>query len=294
MGGSPNIPKPESMKSLFSTYMQYLPGMLSATSSQIPETAQNQLNATLATQPMYNALNLQQAQNYSVPLAKVGQEVSDSNALAGARTNYNQLTGAGGAAAKAAEALNRETNQNYYKIQDASSAKARDLVDSFNMMGLSPGEQNAVERSTNQRLNTTGNLGLNNTTNTVNNAMSFGNAFRQKQAGLASALGAANQTAASAINSGFNPVTLALGQPQQSVQGNFGTGQFNNVNAGTQNNSAGNAIGFGQGMFGQMSSMNNANASAYASMSNANSPAALMQGIGGLGGLGNLDKAVSF
>jgi len=110
------------------------------------------------------------------------------------------------------------------------------------MNGLSGGEQAAVERSTAQSNAGTGNLGLNNATNVISNAMNFGDAYHQKQDSLKSALGAANQTATSAQNTGFNPVNIALGQPNASTMGNFGTGTFSGSNASTQNASAGNAI----------------------------------------------------
>lgn len=270
------------MGSVLNAYTQYLPGLIQSTAAQQPNIAQAQLNATMGTQPLYNALNLQQAQQYAMPLAQIGQQVANSNAQAGALTNYNQLTGTGGASALAAEQLARATNPGYYQVQDASNNQATNLLNSYNMNGLSGGEQAAVERSTAQSNAGTGNLGLNNATNTVSNAMNFGDAYHQKQNSLMNALGAANQTATSAQNTGFNPVNIALGQPNASTMGNFGTGTFSNTNAGTQNASAGNAFNFGSSMMNGMLGANNTNTGANASIANANSIPSYMNATGSI------------
>lgn len=258
MGGTYSSPKPEKTSQVLQDYTQYLPSLLSATSSTLPASAQGQLNATLATQPIYDALNLNEAQRYSVPLAQVGQDVQRSNALAGAATNVAQLTGAGRDAALAATDVARASNPDYYGVQDAASSQARNLVNSINLGGLSRGEQAAVERSLNQSNYATGNLGIDNATNAVSNAMNFGNALQSKRDALGNALGVANQTATSAQNTGFNPVNIALGQPNTSTMGNFGTGTFAPSNASTGNANAGNVYGFGSSLLGAQSSMNNA------------------------------------
>lgn len=268
MGGS-STPNGQKTSDVLRAYTQYLPGLISSTSAQQPLVAENQLNATMATQPLYNALNLQQAQQYGLPLAQVGQEIQNSNSLAGAKTNLEMLQGSGGQAAHAADALSRSINPNYYSTMDNSARQANNLLNSINLGGLSPGEQNAVERSLNQSNVATNNLGLDNATNAVSNAMNFGGAYNQKLGILGNALGAANQTANTAQNTGFNPVNVALGQPQQS--NSFGSGTFSPTNTQTQAGSAGNAFSFGSGMMGNMVGSNNAMINAQASQANANS-----------------------
>lgn len=283
MGGGPSVPKPESTASILGAYTQYLPGLLSATSSQEPTTALNQLNSTMATQPLYNALNLQQAQQYAEPLAQVGQQVQNSNALAGGQTQLDQMLNTGGQTGMVADMIARLSNPNYYKIQDASSSQAANLVNSINLKGLSPGEQNSVERSLNQTNQGSGNLGLNNATNTVANAMNFGDRYDQKLGMMGSALGAANQTAASAQNTGFNPVNLAIGQPNAGTMANFGTGTFSNTNAGTQQANSSGALGFGNGVLSNMTSANNSLVGAASAANTANStPAYLNATLGNL------------
>ncbi len=270
-GGSYSAPKPEATAQVLQDYTKYLPGLLNVTAAQQPMLANQQLAATQGTAQGYNQLNLDQTRQFGVPLAQAGQDVQRSNALAGGDINRQQIQGSGGQAALAADALARQTNPNYYGVQDAASKQAGNLVNSFNLNGLSPGEANAVERSTNQSNQASGNLGNFNPTTTVSNAMQFGDAFRQKQAALGQALGAANQTATSAQNTGFNPVNIALGQPNASTMGNFGTGTYSASNPSTQNASASNAYGFGSSLLGNTTSMNNSATSGAYGLAQANS-----------------------
>lgn len=271
MGGTYGAPQPESMASVLQAYQQYFPGVLNATSAAQTGVAQNQLAATQATQPGYDALNLDLLNQYGIPLANAGSAITNANALAGAQTNLNQLNGAGGQAGIAATNLNRLTNPNYYQAQDAASGGAARAVNAINLNGLSPGEANAVERSTNQGNAATGNLGLNNGTNAISNAMNFGGAFNSKIGLLNNAVAGASNAANSASgNGGVNAVNIALGQPNVSANQNFGTGTFSPSNSTTQNQSGSNAFGLGSSLLGNMTSMNNAATSGAYGLANAN------------------------
>lgn len=253
----------DNTQQMLEAYTALLPGLMKSTNSQQVPTAQAQLAATQATQPGYDALNLAETQKYALPLAKVGQDVTRSNALAGASTNLAQMQGAGGQLAREALSLSKETNPYYYQVMDAAAPQAAALANSVNLQGLSAGEQNAVERGLNRSAGGTGNLGLSNATNAVNNAMNFGGAFNSKLGVLGNALGSSMGVANTAQNTGFSPVNLALGQPNTSTMGNFGTGTFSNSNAGTQAANSSNVLNFGQGVLGninqnQMNTSNNA------------------------------------
>jgi hypothetical protein len=116
-------------------------------------------------------------------------------------------------------------------------------VNAINLNGLSPGESNAIERSTNQGNMATGNLGLVNPTNTISNAMNFGGAFNSKigllNAATNTATGAANANTSnlSATGNLFNPVGAAASAPTfsslaQASGTNFGSGGSSNMSAG--------------------------------------------------------------
>jgi hypothetical protein len=210
-------------------YLQYL-----------PQISESQLRTNQALQPQYNALNLQQLQQFGLPTAQAQQGIANSNAMAGARNNANLLTGAGKDAAVNAQALQQLLNPNYYKTADNISRQTNNLLDSFNMKGLSGGEQSAVERSLNQSNYATGNLGLDNATNAVKNASTYGGAFNAKVGQLGNALGAANNSANTlAGNGGVNPVGIALGTSQMN-QSN--ANPFNTQNYSPQGNDPTNSL----------------------------------------------------
>lgn len=283
-GGDYSQPAPQSTADMLQAYAKYLPSVLQATAGQELPLAQAQEQATAATQPAYNALNLEQLKQYGVPVAQVGQDIQKSNALAGAETNVAQLTGPGSDAAKAALAVNKTTNSDYYAAQDAASSGAARAVNAVNLSGLSPGEAASVERANNQNLSGTGNLGLNNNSNIIANAMNFGGAFNSKVGLLNNAVNTATNAANSAAgNGGFNGVNIALGQPNMGTGTNFGTGTYSASNAGTGAGVAGNLFGFGSNVLGAANSSNNAligaNAQTGAAQIGANSPAAYLGAV---------------
>ena len=264
--GKPITTLDKKQSKLWNTYSAYLPQIMQNTEGQETPAAQAQLAATQATQPGYNALNLQQLQQYGLPAAQVGQQIQNANALAGSQTQLNQLQGAGGQAAIYGTALNNALNP----AQAADNVQAANLVNSINLNGLSGGEQAAVERSLNQSNYATGNMGIDNATNAVSNAMQFGNALQAKRAALGSALGTATGVASSQ-NAQINPFAAATGQPNPSTQSNFGTGTFNPTNTSTGTANTSNVFGFGSGMLGNQTSMQNANTQASGAMNVANS-----------------------
>lgn len=224
-GKTPSLKK--QYNKTYDAYLKYLPQISGANRAEIMPDAQANLAATQATMPGYNALNLQQLQQYGLPSAQVGQQIANSNSLAGAQTNVNLLGGAGGQAARDATALSRELNPAYWGVQDNASRQANNLLNSFNINGLSPGEQNATERAINQGGQGSGNLGLINNTNTLSNALNFGGAFNTKQALMGNAIGTANQTAQSAMNNGINPTQIALGTSQANQGTSFQNPNYN-------------------------------------------------------------------
>lgn len=294
MGSSYETAGGKSPTSLFRFYNQYAPSTTSNISGLIPGVAQDtlraaneQVNPSDPSLLGLNALNLQQLERYGLPLAEIGQEIARSNALSGARTNALQLAGAGGDAARSAVALNRELNPEYYKnLQTAteSATKAGDISRSINLSGLSPGEAAAIERSNNQGLTSTGNLGLTNPTNIIANAMNFGGAFNSKIPLAIQAANSASNASNAAANTatgggGVNPISVALGQPSPTTATNFGAGQFQTTTPVSAAGPASNTFGFNQATYGTLAGNNAAAQSAGASMANATSPAAYLGAV---------------
>lgn len=287
MGNGYDTSAPTNEAKNLQAYSQYLPTLLQQTAQATPETAQQQLiAANQMVNPVTpgtlgsNALNLQQLQQYALPEAQVGQQVTNANALAGAATNAAQIAGPGGQAATNATQLNQRLNPNYYSGIDAATKGATGAVNAINLNGLSPGEYNSVERSLNQTNTATGNAGLVNPTNIVSNAMNFGGAFNSKIPLMNAASGnAANVAGVASGGGGINPASIALSQPGQGTQSNFGSGQFANTTPASTSGAAGNAFNFSSGLLGNMTSANNTAINAGASMANATSSAAYLGSI---------------
>lgn len=263
MGQSYGTPKPEKTGQMLQAYAQYLPDVLRATNSQAVPTAQANLAADQATAGGEAALNNQITGQYAPGLAAINSQIQNAQTQAGSQTVGQEISGAGGQAADAARSLLSRDNPEYAKTIGAAATKSTDLLNSYNLNGLSPGEANAVERSTNQTNSASGNLGLANPTNVVSNAMNFGQAFDNKRAALNTAIGTGNQTASTAIGA-FNPLSVATAQPSAS-----GITQLPTSTAGTAGSQG--ALQFGQGLLGNQFGQNTATIGAAASRANANS-----------------------
>lgn len=219
--GSSSTSTPQSTpQQLMQTYLQYLPQALSATNAGVNDTTQTQALAAAGSNPIYTASGLQQLAGLAPGYSAAGsglseQQLGQTNAL---------LSGQGQDTNAIAAALQAQ----YNPAQSASNNQASNLVNSINLNGLSGSEQSAVERSLNQSNYATGNLGLDNATTAVSNAMNFGNALQAKRTALGSALGAATGVSGQQ-NTNFNPVTgtMNLANPAN----NFGLSQYNPTQA---------------------------------------------------------------
>ena len=190
---------------LLDEYQSALPGLTSVQNQQLQPTAQTQLQTAQQTNPGYQAL-------------------ANSNTQAGGSSLASLLSGSGGQAAQAGQSLNQLLNPNYYGniatatgVNNAAATQASNLLGAINLNGLSPGEFNATQRAQNQGNIGSGNLGLNNNTNSIMNAMNFGGAFNSKLGLLGNALGSASGVSnaatgtanAASSNAGFSPTGTA-------------------------------------------------------------------------------------
>lgn len=174
--------------------------------------------------PALSSVNLGNVYNKSLPstAATTAGSIGDfASGVAGAiptltdaenNALLSSITGTGGQAATAAQALNKNLNPDYYSTLDSAASGANSAINAIGLGGLSPGEDAATERSLNQTNAGSGNLGLNNGTNIVSNAMNFGGAFNNKIGLMNNAVNTATGVAnAAANNGGFNPVSIATG-----------------------------------------------------------------------------------
>lgn len=197
-------------------YNQQLPTTLATTVGQAPAVANTLAGAAAGSNPIYTQSVLSQLNNYAGGYQQAGGQLAQMQGL----TNADLIAGSGGLTALEGAGLNQLLNP----VQAASNTQAQNLVNSINLNGLSPGEYNAGERSLNQSNYATGNLGLDNATNSLSNAMNFGDMLSAKRAQLGSALGVAGGVSANQQTQ-VNPVGTALGAGNTST--NFGLGTFN-------------------------------------------------------------------
>lgn len=235
-------------------YMQYLPSLSQATAGAQPGIDMTLANSAAATAPVYNQATMDMYAKYAPLLAGVGQQVGKSNALAATDTNAAVLgSPAASSATASANSLEQQANPEFYKTRATASGKLNDLMNSINLNGLSGSERAEVERSLGQSQTATGNLGLDNATNAVGNAMTFGSALQGKRDAMASAINTATNYLPQSKSS-FDPVALALGNPSTTASTGNAVGQFAGVTpSGSQ------AFGMGNNMLGGLMQNNASN-----------------------------------
>lgn len=212
MGGPSTPDVPHVTNTQMQLYMRYLPQILNATSNAQPGINQTQSQS---------AMDI--LRQFGQSAAQQGQQLQGSNNQAGLDQVNKSLTGTGGQNVINADNINRSINPEYYANRSAASKGGTDLINSINLKGLSPGEEAAIERSTNQTNSATGNLGLINPTNTISNAMNFGNAMAGKRQEMSNAVNTNTNLMNSSQSSNFgNVMQGALTQPNSSTGTNFG------------------------------------------------------------------------
>lgn len=227
MGNAGKAPQSsqESTDEMLKAYATHIPSLLQATASQNTQLAQSDLAAAQSVAGGYNDLNLQNTNQQNANAAAV-------------------LAGSGGDVAKAAKALDESVNPEYAAIRAKAATQTGNLLDSINLDGLSGGERAEVERSLGRSATATGNLGLDNATNAVSNAMSYGDRMSQKRSELGNIVAGATNFMGTKDTT-FNPVSTALTQgntimPSSNNAFQFGSGAMGNI---AQNTGAQNAIG---------------------------------------------------
>lgn len=262
-GQSHSRSKPQlTPQELVDLYGQSFPSTLGVTTGQAGNTANQLAGAAAGANPIYTASGLSQLQNYAPGYSQVGNEIAGQ--VAG---NTAALTsGAGAQTALTGEALNRLVSPEYYGNRAQIGQANSNLLNSFGQgPNLGGGEMAAAERAINQYNTGTGNLGNNNATNTIGNALNFGEYARQKQQLFGNAIEQVNSTLPNLQNSGFNVGQTAVGQATNATNtGNsFALGQFNPAQA---NPNLTAPLDFGQSTFDVLGGLGSAQRSKSSAM----------------------------
>lgn len=230
MGGdSPTAPVGQSTAQQLQAYIQYLPGLMSATAGAALPTGQTLQDANKVLSPQQNQLQTDMFKQYGPQLSAIGDTINANTAKSNLASNTD-LMGSQNATDLLARtnAAQRQLDPEYYAARSAAGSQLGNLLGSIDLSGLSGSERAEVERSNNQQDNSRGILNTPSQTATTQNAMQFGNALNVKRQALGSALG----TATNFLNSSQGPVNaLQTVTGASSGQPNAGTGQFQNPNA---------------------------------------------------------------
>jgi hypothetical protein len=215
----------ESASDMFSAMYDYYPGLAKIYRDQLVPTALAEQQASQAVSPAYQQLMTDLYRQYGPANAAIGQGIDASNRLASANTDVNILKGPGTELAKTYQDIEKQLNPEYYATRAATSGKIDELLNSINLGNANP----EAERLISQENARSGNLGTPSASNTVANALSFGDAANSRRAALSTAINAAtNFLQPSSSASAFNPATTALNRPTS----NTGASQFAGVQQG--------------------------------------------------------------
>lgn len=171
-----------------------------------------------------------EASQYSSPIyAALAREIARQNATSESGTTLDLLRGTGGDIVREQDALAREIDPEYYRTRTATSGAVNDLL----KPGLTGGEREEIQRYLNQEDVRSGNINAPSRVNTVGNAMTFGNAARNR---LSQAVTQATQ-AMPTFRSGVDVLQAA-------------TNRSSAIPTGFQQGSGSNQFGLGQGAAG--------------------------------------------
>jgi len=189
---------------IYTALSTYLPDLFSTLTSQVGSTEKSLLDASKSVSPGYNKLASDLYSKYAPGLAKTGAEVENINRTGAAATDLDILNNYGVPLSEAALASGKALNPEWYKSRTTSSNALNDLLGSININD--PNIE--AERLINQENIRSGNTTTPSGTNTVANALSFGNERIKRQNQLSEAIKTASGLLPT-LQSNFNPAANA-------------------------------------------------------------------------------------
>jgi hypothetical protein len=212
-GGDP-APQPvaESTRESLAAMTSALPGYGQAARSEMLPNELAKLNTAQQISPAYAAMINQLYGQYGPELNRIGQFIERDNRLASADADADILAGPGRRMTEEAQKLDEQLNKEFY---DARRSGGKTLVDLLGSINLDRPDVEA-ERLIGRENARSGNLATPSATNTLANALQFGNEQMKRQGMAGNAVNAASNFMASS-RSEFNPVVTALGRPSSNI-----------------------------------------------------------------------------
>jgi len=216
----------ESTEQMMQAYRDYLPDILRITANNILPMEQAKLSGSEAVSPGYAKLSTDLFGEYGPQLAKIGSDIIKQQANDQALSDLSVVSGPGRQLVNEALTTAKAADPEYYNVREAAGNKLSALLGSINPTGgLDANETEAVTRGLAQE-NTRRGVAFNpSQTNTVANAMQFGNAAMAKKEKIGNILNATTSTAP-ALKSGIDVFQVATGKPSYA---NLGDTKFTGV-----------------------------------------------------------------
>lgn len=236
-----------------------MPYLNQAVNNTITPSAIAQLQASAATAPGYASLMTNLYNTYGNQLNQIGNAIQNQNALAQADTTNNVLNGPGAQTVQSALQLQQQVDPQYFATRQAASNRLNDLMNSIDLSGnLSGTQMNQIGQGLSQQNAHNGTLGAPSQSQTVANAMQYGQAGYQMKQQAISNLSQALNNASSFLpqsRSGIDAFQVATGRSSQSNPGqsNMGNSMFGGINQSSGNGSG--AYGLAGTMFGGLNSL---------------------------------------
>lgn len=201
-----------------------LPFFTRAIAGQLPTQALGALSASQAVSDPYAQLMTELYAKYGPQLNKIGSDISAQNAKAELASNQALLSGGG-------LDLLKSLDPEYYATRAKTSSRLGDLMDNIDLSGgLSPTELREIEQGLAREGSARGTYGAPSNTETIANAMTYGQAGRNRQIEnqnqLAQAIAASTQFLP-ASKAGADSFAMATGK---TAGANTGESKFTGVN----------------------------------------------------------------
>jgi len=236
-GSPPNMS--EVTRAQYRQAIRYLPQLSQVIAGTTPVMAQGQYNAAAQTSPQYAALDLALKNQYGVPTA-------DANAAIASRNTSNLsdiFSGAGSDLIRSSTETAKIADPEYYRSREQLGAGVDKLLSGQDPNRLTEAELENATRGVNRTNIATGNV-TPSQTQTISNAMTFGDELSKKRALFGDALGRATG-ALPAMKSGADTFRQVTGQPGTSGLGDTNFGVQKQGESGAVNNALSTLYGAG-------------------------------------------------
>lgn len=209
----------------------FLPSYSKAIAGQLIPQEQAKLEAAKATSPQMAELMTQLYKTYGPQLNKIGNEIALTNAMAAAERDKSVLEGPGKDLVKQALETAKIYDPEFFATREKTAGRLGELMDSIDLEGdLSPTERREIAQRLELENQERGTAGAPSQTETVANAMRYGEAGRKRVLENQGALGNAIMAASNflpASRSGVDVFQVATGKTSMP---NTGESKFTGVN----------------------------------------------------------------